>query len=64
MLAMTFLTILGVPEIFHSFRLVLEGKIGSNRILELSRLEFFEKFLENNFTLSDAKDKTYRPLNR
>ena len=63
MLAMTFLTILGVPEILHSFRLVLEGKIG-NRILELSRLEFLEKFLENNFTLSDAKDKTYRPLNR
>ena len=50
---MTFLTILEVIEIC-SFRLVLEGK----QIPKSSRLEFLEKFLANNFALSDAKDNT------
>ena len=49
---MTFLNILGVTKIC-SFRLVLEGKIGKE-IPESSRLEFLEKFLANNFALSDA----------
>ena len=51
---MTFLTILGVTEILCSFRLVLEEKTG-NEIPESSRLEFLEKFLANNFPLSDAE---------
>ena len=33
-------------------------------IPESSRLEFLEKFLSNNFALSDAEDNTSRPLNR
>ena len=45
------------------FQLVLEGKTGKE-IPESSRLEFLEKFSANNFALSDAKDKTYRLLNR
>ena len=53
---MTFLTILGVMEIC-SFRLVLEGKTGKE-IPESSRFEFLEKFLVNNFALSDAEDNT------
>ena len=60
---MTFLTILGVIEILCSFRLVLEGKTGKE-IPESSRLEFLEKFLANNFALSDAEDNTSSPLNR
>ena len=60
---MTFLTILGVMEIVSSFRLVLKGKIGK-KIPESSRLEFLEKFLANNFALSDAEDNTSRLLNR
>ena len=52
--AMTLLTILGVTEILCSFRLVLEGKTGKE-IPESSRLEFLEKFLANNFALSDAE---------
>ena len=60
---MTFLTILGVTEILYSFRLVLEGKIGKE-IPESSRLEFLEKFLANNFALSEAEDNTSGPLNR
>ena len=62
-LVMTFLTILGVMEILFSFRLVLEGKTGKE-IPESSRLEFLEKFLANNFALSDAEDNTSGPLNR
>ena len=50
---MTFLTILRVTEIY-SFKLVLEGKTGKE-IPESSRLEFLEKFLANNFALSDAE---------
>ena len=60
---MTFLTILVVREILCSFRLVLEGKRGKE-IHESSRLEFLEKFLANNFALSEAEDNTSGPLNR
>ena len=59
---MTFLTILGVMEILCSFRLVLEGKTGKE-LPESSRLEFSEKFLANNFALSDAEE-TSGSLNR
>ena len=58
---MIFLTILGVTEILRSFKLVLEGKIGKE-IPELSRLEFKEKFLANNFALFDAEDKHLQPI--
>ena len=60
---MTFLTVLGVTEILCSFRLVLEEKTGKET-LESSRLEFLEKFLANNFALSDTEDNTSEPLNR
>ena len=60
---MTFLTILGVMEILCSFRLVLEGKAGKE-IPESSRFELLEKFLANNFALSDAEDNTSGQLNR
>ena len=60
---MTFLTILGVTEIFCSFRLVLKAKKGKE-IPESSRLEVLKKFSANNFALSDAEDNTSRPLNR
>ena len=60
---MTFLTILGVMEILCSFRLALEGKTGKE-IPESSRFELLEKFLANNFALSDAEDNTPGPLNR
>ena len=59
----TFLTILGVMEISCNFRLVIEGKTGKE-IPESSSLEFLEKFLANNFALSDAEDKTSSPMNR
>ena len=59
---MTFSTILGVTEIC-SFRSVLGGKMGKE-IPESSRLEFVEKFLGNNFVLSDAGGNTSQPLNR
>ena len=59
---MTFLTILGVMEILCRFRLVLEGKTGKE--IPESWLEFLEKFLGNNFALSDAEDNTSGPLNR
>ena len=60
---MTFLNILAVTEILCSFRLVLDGKIGKE-IHELSRLEFAENFLANNFDLSDAEDNISGPFNR
>ena len=60
---MTFLAILGVTEILCSFRLVLERKAGKE-IPESSRVEFLEKFLANNFALSDAEDKSSGPMNR
>ena len=50
-------------EILSSFRLVLEGKTGQE-IPESSRFEFLEKFLANNFALSDAEGNTSGPLNR
>ena len=62
-LVTTFLTILGVIEILFSFRLVLEGKTGEE-VPKSSRLEFLEKFLGNNFALSDAQDNTSGPFNR
>ena len=52
---MTFLTILGVVEILCGFRLVLEGKTGKE-IPESSKLEFLEKFLANNFALSETQN--------
>ena len=60
---MTILTILGFTEILGSFRLVLDGKTGK-KISESSRLKFLEKFLENNFALSDAKVNTSGLFNR
>ena len=60
---MIFLTILGVTEIFCSFRLVLERKT-VKEIPESSRLEFLEKFSANNFALWNAGDNTSGPLNR
>ena len=60
---MTFLTTLGVMEILCSFRLVLEGKTGKE-IPESSRIKFLEKFLGNNFALSDAEDNNPSPLNK
>ena len=60
---MTFLTILGVIETLCTFRLVLEWKTG-NEIPESSRLDFLEKFLANNFALSDAEGNTSGSLNR
>ena len=60
---MTLLTILGVTEILCSFKLVLDGKTGQE-IPESSRLVFLEKFLANNFALSDPEDNTSGPLNR
>ena len=60
---MTFLTILGVTETLCSFRLVLEGKRGKE-IPESSRLKLLEKFLANNFALSDTEDNNSSPFNR
>ena len=49
-------------KISCSFTLVLQKKIGKE-IPKLSRLEFLEKFLANNFALSDADNNTMS-LNR
>ena len=46
-----------------SFRLILAGTTGKE-IPESSRLEFLEKFLANNFTLSNAEDTTSGTSNR
>ena len=54
---------MGVTELLCSFRLVLEEKTGKE-IAVSSILEFLEKFLVNNFALSDAEDHTSRLLNR
>ena len=48
-------------EILCSFKLVLEGKTGKE-IPESSRLELLEKFLANNFALSDVEDNTSRGI--
>ena len=60
---MTFLIILGDTQILCSFRLVPE-EITGKEIPESSRLELLEKFLANNFALSDAEDSTSKPMNR
>ena len=60
---MTFLTILGVTEKLCSFRLVLEVKTGKE-IPKSSRLEFLEKFLANDFALSEAEGNTSGLLNK
>ena len=65
---MTFLAVLGVTihlgrNIMQFLIRVVKGKIGKE-IPESSRLEFLEKFLANNFALSDAEDNISRPLNR
>ena len=60
---MPFLTILGIAEVLCSFRLVLEEKTGQE-VPESSRLEFFKKFLENIFALSDTEHNTSWSLNR
>ena len=52
-----------VTEILYSFRLVLKGKTGKE-IPESSRLDFLEKFLANNFALSDVEENTSSLLNR
>ena len=52
---MTFLNKSGVKWILCSFRLVLEGKAGKV-IPESSRFEFLEKFLANNFALSEESN--------
>ena len=46
-----------------SFKLVLDRKRGKE-IPESWRLEFLEKFIANNFALSDAQDNTSGLLNR
>ena len=56
-LLLTFLTILRARGRLCSFRLVLERKAGGE-IPQSSTLEFLEKFLANDFTLSDEEDKT------
>ena len=53
---MTFLTNSDVTEILYIFGLVPKGKAGKE-IYESSKLEFLEKFSENNFALSDAEEK-------
>ena len=60
---MDFLTMAGVMEISHSLRLILQGRT-VKEIPESSRLEFLEKFLRNNFALSDVEGNTSRLLNR
>ena len=60
---MAFLINLDVVEILCSFRLVLDGRTGKD-IPESSRLEFLEKFLANNFALSNTEDNTSKSLNR
>ena len=52
---MSFLTILAVIEKLCRFRLVVVGKTGKE-IRKSSRVEFLEKFLANNFALSEAED--------
>ena len=54
---------MGVTEIICSLRLVLDRKTGKE-ISESSRLKFLQKFLANNFALSEAEDNTSEPCNR
>ena len=57
------MTILGATETLFSVRSVLKEKTGKE-MPESSRLEFFEKFLANNFGLPDAEDKTSKLSNK
>ena len=50
-------------EILCNFRLVLEKKVGKE-ILKSLRLGVLDKFIGNNFTLSDAEDNKSGLLNR
>ena len=59
---MSFLTMLGIIKRLCGFRLVLD-KTGKE-IPESSRLEFLQKFLANNFALSEAEDSTPETLNK
>ena len=56
----TFPTILGVTEISCSPRLAPGGK----QVTIYLGHQFLEKFSANNFALTDAEDKTFRPVNR
>ena len=58
----TFLTILGVIDMIK-FQISSRGETGKE-VPKSSRLEFSEKFLTNNFALSEAEDNTPMPLNR
>ena len=58
------MTILRVREIFHYFRLVLEGKAGKVIPQFWFKIKFLEKFLANNFALTDAEENTSGQLNR
>ena len=55
--------ILSYGNIMQFEILILEGKTG-NEIPESPRLDILEKFLANNFALSDAENNTSGPLNR
>ena len=59
---MTFLTILRVTNI-KQFQ-ISSRRENRQEIPESSRLEFLEKFSENDFASSDAKNETSGPLNR
>ena len=48
---------------FESYRNIMQFQITGKEIPESSRLEFLEKFLANNFALSDAENNTSGPLN-
>ena len=63
---MTFLTIMGVNRNIMQFQISFrrENRFQCQEIPESSRLEFLEKFLGNNFALSDAEYNTSGPLNR
>ena len=63
MFVMTFLTILRVMEILCGFRSILKEKTGKE-ISESLKLELLEKFLANNFALSDAEDNTSKLFHR
>ena len=54
---------MGIWQIYRDTEQSQEGKTGKE-IPESSRLEFLEKFLANNFALSDAENNTSRLLKR
>ena len=58
---MNFLTIFGITEIWCSFK--INYKKTGKEIPKSPKLEFFERFLANNFALPDAEDKTLGLLN-